>query len=253
MQVDSSRGRGEALGEISFFFRLRHTHTAVVGRSAATLFKLRYDDYLQLAATYADDAEQVLAAVIAKVEAAGGAGGSKASGETDLTAIAATVDDTPENAVVAAGANSRSAQQRVGDAIRRKARQEVAAFLQSAADKQVAAVLATLAAKKVHVNIADAHGRAALHVAASCGHTDLARELLEHGASPAMWCVAPSCSATCLHLCWLYRLASKVCCGHTVWLTQTADQQCNVCCLPACFGKPLCLACCLQLQMLLSK
>ena len=49
---------------MSFFLRLRHFTSAIVGKAAATLFRLSHDDYAQLAATYVDDAGALASFVI---------------------------------------------------------------------------------------------------------------------------------------------------------------------------------------------
>lgn len=56
------------MGELSFFFRLRHLHTACVGRTMATVFMLPYNDYKQLAATYIDDDAAVLVSLANSVQ-----------------------------------------------------------------------------------------------------------------------------------------------------------------------------------------
>lgn len=68
LQVTETRSRGDLVGELSFFFRLRHLHTACVGRTMATVFMLPYNDYKQLAATYVDDDTAILVSLANSVQ-----------------------------------------------------------------------------------------------------------------------------------------------------------------------------------------
>jgi hypothetical protein len=67
------------LGDVAFFFRLRHLYTAVVADTSSTLFMLTRDDYEQLCASYVDDAEKAMEAMISAVEGNGKAGKSQSS------------------------------------------------------------------------------------------------------------------------------------------------------------------------------
>jgi hypothetical protein len=77
--VAETRGKGQVLGDVAFFFRLRHLHTAVVADSSSTLFTLAHDDYEQLCATYVDDAAKAMEAMISVVDDSGKAGKSQGS------------------------------------------------------------------------------------------------------------------------------------------------------------------------------
>ena len=78
-QVQETRGKGELLGEASFFFRLRHINTAVVAEGSTMLFVLSYDDYQQLSSAYVTDAAAVMEIIIDLVNDSGKAGKSQGS------------------------------------------------------------------------------------------------------------------------------------------------------------------------------
>ena len=79
LQVQETRGKGDLLGEASFFFRLRHINTAVVAEGSTMLFVLSYDDYQQLSSAYVSDAAAVMDIIIDLVNDAGKAGKSQGS------------------------------------------------------------------------------------------------------------------------------------------------------------------------------
>lgn len=79
VQVQETRGKGELLGEASFFFRLRHINTAVVAEGSTMLFVLSYDDYQQLSSAYVSDAAAVMDIIIDLVNDSGKAGKSQGS------------------------------------------------------------------------------------------------------------------------------------------------------------------------------
>jgi hypothetical protein len=88
--VQETRGKGELLGEASFFFRLRHINTAVVAEGSAMLFMLTYDDYQQLSSAYVDDAAAVMDTIINLVNDSGKAGKSQGSASSGGTGNEAT-------------------------------------------------------------------------------------------------------------------------------------------------------------------
>lgn len=77
--MQETRGKGELLGEASFFFRLRHINTAVVAEGSTMLFVLSYDDYQQLSSAYVTDAAAVMEIIIDLVNDSGKAGKSQGS------------------------------------------------------------------------------------------------------------------------------------------------------------------------------
>jgi hypothetical protein len=79
VQVQETRGKGDLLGEASFFFRLRHINTAVVAEGSTMLFVLSYDDYQQLSSAYVNDAAAVMDIIIDQVNDSGRAGKSQGS------------------------------------------------------------------------------------------------------------------------------------------------------------------------------
>ena len=79
LQVQETRGKGDLLGEASFFFRLRHINTAVVAEGSTMLFVLSYDDYQQLSSAYVSDAAAVMDIIIDLVNDSGKAGKSQGS------------------------------------------------------------------------------------------------------------------------------------------------------------------------------
>jgi hypothetical protein len=166
LQLDSVRGKSELLAEISFFFRLRHLYTAIVGKVSTTLFKLTIEDYQQLSATYVDDADIAINQVINSLEAASGAAGkSQTSVETTPTA---------DNL-----SNASSVRRTINAAIKRQSVQLVAAFLAFVAENDLEQIDAVLNAGKLHVDDMDDGGRTALHVACSHGHLESVRLLMD--------------------------------------------------------------------------
>ena len=173
MQVDATRSKGEPLGEISFFFRLRHLYTAVVGPSTTTLFKLAYDDYKELAASYVDDAERVIEQMISQVE--GGAQDGKSASASHVSG-----DSILSNPAGVQGNVTAT----ITAAVKRKSSQLVAAFLEAVAENSVARVNAMLESGKVGADDMDENRRTALHIAAGRGHLELCTVLLRnHGAT----------------------------------------------------------------------
>lgn len=167
----SIKSRGEAVGELAFIFRLRHLCSASVGKQIATLFALSVDDYQHLCATYVEDAGKVVEEIIQTVDSTGAAGKSQASANSASSALR----------------SSEQAQRRVDNAIRRQTEQQVIAFIHATAAGDVRTVSRILEAGKVDVDESDHNDRTALHLAASKGHKELVRLLLEcHGASHAL-------------------------------------------------------------------
>jgi hyperpolarization activated cyclic nucleotide-gated potassium channel 4 len=79
---------------------------------------------------------------------------------------------------------SKSAQEKVHDAVRRQIEQYAIAFIDAAAHNDVAFVTRILDSGKVDVDESDYDDRTALHLAASNGHSDMVRLLVErYGAS----------------------------------------------------------------------
>jgi len=173
VQDSTVKARGDLIGEVAFLFRLRHVQSAHIGKATATLFLLSSDDYQHVCASYVDDAAKVVEELIHTVESGSSAGRSQASG----TSMASNALRT-----------SQLAQQRVSEAVQRHTEQYAVAFIDATAKNDVRAVTGNLATGQIDVDeTSDYDQRTALHLAASKGHLDLVRLLLErHGASHAV-------------------------------------------------------------------
>lgn len=101
------------MGEVSFFFRLRHLYTACVGKTRATVFLLPYNDYKQLAATYPDDDATLLASLTDSV------GTGKPQSSVISESMLDTCDEHSQWTVV----------QKVDEAIQRRTQQHVVKLL----------------------------------------------------------------------------------------------------------------------------
>ena len=138
MQNTQVRGKGELLGELPFFFRLRHIYTAQVGKAATTLYVLSHDSYQQVCASYADDSVAVLEVITDTVEKAG-VTKSQSSWNTSLTQDSGAI----ESAV--------KVKQTIDDAIKRLGERHIISFIESASKADVAAVKHALEAASVQV------------------------------------------------------------------------------------------------------
>eukprot|EP00892_Ulva_mutabilis_P004253 jgi/Ulvmu1/219/UM001_0223.1 len=134
--VSETRSRGGTVGELSFFFRLRHLYTACVGKNRATVFVLPYSDYKQLAATYVDDDAAVLAAL---VDSAG-------TGKARSGSISQALVDS------AAQENHAMVMAKVDEAIQRRTEQHIVKLLDATSKNDVQLVQKILDSGKVSVS-----------------------------------------------------------------------------------------------------
>jgi hypothetical protein len=167
MQIDGVRGKGELLAEVSFFFRLRHLYTATVGKASTSLFKLTYEDYQQLSASYVDDADIAITQVISNLEASGGAA-NKSQSSVESTGLSG------DNL-----SNASKVRKTINAAIKRQSTQMVASFLDFVAENDLTKMEEVLDAGKLGVDDMDDGGRTALHIACSRGHLDAVRLLMD--------------------------------------------------------------------------
>lgn len=139
--------KGDTVGEIAFFFRLRHLTAASLGKAQATLYALSLDDYQQLSATYADDDNKLIEGLTRTVEATGPAGKS----QTSFTA----------NQVASEGVHDAAKVRRTIDAaVRRQTENHVIAFIEAAASNDTRIVSNMLEAGNLDVDQADYGARA---------------------------------------------------------------------------------------------
>ena len=158
-----TRARGDLLGELPFFFRLRHVCTAMVGKAAATLYTISHKAYQQVCATYVDDSAVLIESITGMVERGGNGGKSQSSW---------TPGDVNEG-------SEDKVKQTLEDAIKRQGERHVMTFLSAAASADTSTVKRMLDNEHVHVDAADNDGRTALHMAASNGHTAMVRLLVD--------------------------------------------------------------------------
>lgn len=142
-QVSESRTRGDTVGELSFFFRLRHLYTACVGKNRASVFVLPHNDYKQLAATYVDDDAAVLTAL---VDTAG-------TWKERPDSVSGTLADS------AAEANQASVMHKVDEAIQRRTEQHIVKLLEATANNDVKLVQSMLDTGKASVCLSQAIAR----------------------------------------------------------------------------------------------
>jgi ankyrin repeat protein len=164
VQVLATRAKGETVGEVSFFFRMRHIYTAMVGKATAMLFVLSYDDFKQLAATYVDDHSTLMEALVSLSEANSNPARSAKSAQT--------IDS------MASDGEAR-VRKRVEDAMKRRAEQHIVKFLDAVHRKDMKVLHDMLETGKVDVDESDYDFRTALHIAASNGHKAVLRCLIE--------------------------------------------------------------------------
>jgi hypothetical protein len=127
MQTVAVKRKGDMVGEIAFFFRLRHITAASIGKAQATLFALSHDDYHQLSATYIDDATKLIESLTRTVEAQGPAGKSQAS--SGSKAMSATSDMSMHDAA--------RVRKIIDAAVRRQTENHVITFVEAAANNDV--------------------------------------------------------------------------------------------------------------------
>eukprot|EP00892_Ulva_mutabilis_P004198 jgi/Ulvmu1/214/UM001_0218.1 len=164
--VSETRTKGDSVGELAFFFRMRHMHSACAGRTRSTVFALAYTDYKQIAASYVDDDNTVLEALLDSVD----------SGKSEKSQISgSSVNTIDSNTLQSEGAIRR----KVDKAVRRRAEQNVVKLLNAVATQDVSLMQRMLSSEQVEVNESDYDDRTALHIAASCGHKVIVRALVE--------------------------------------------------------------------------
>lgn len=173
MQNTQVRSKGELLGELPFFFRLRHIYTAQVGKAASTLYVLSHDSYQQVCASYADDSVAVLEVITDTVEKAG-VTKSQSSWNTSLTqvrllramrlqacgapggcpcATAATQERDARTQDSGAIESAAKVKQTIDDAIKRLGERHIISFIESASQADVAAVKHALEAGSVQARV----------------------------------------------------------------------------------------------------
>ncbi|KAL3159544.1 hypothetical protein ABBQ38_009960 [Trebouxia sp. C0009 RCD-2024] len=151
--VESSRSAGQVVGEMGFFFGMRHiTHARAHSRRPTTLFALQKADYSQLVKLYPDQEEQITRNILASWQVQ---------------------------------RSMHSEVKKVLEVAKRKKRNErVVRLVDAAATGNVAEVNFMLSGNDVEVDDGDYHQRTALHLAASNGHIAMVRHLvLIHGAN----------------------------------------------------------------------
>lgn len=131
LQVTETRSKGDVIGELAFFFRLRHLHTACVGRIRATVFMLPYHDYKQLAATYTEDDATVLSSLANSVDSLGS---KEAQGRTEAHDPHQSLMANRQGLVI----------QKVEDAVQSREEQLVVKLLHAVAASNVQLVQQTL-------------------------------------------------------------------------------------------------------------
>jgi hypothetical protein len=160
------RSKGELLGEIPFFFRLRHIFTAQVGKAAAVLFVLSLDAYQQVCKSYADDSVRVLEVITNMVERSG-VTKWQSSWNTSLTQDCGAIE------------SAAKVKQTIDDAIKRLGERHVISFVEACSQGNIAAAKHALETGSVQVDAGDYDARTALHLACSNGHLSVAKFLVD--------------------------------------------------------------------------
>ncbi|KAK9811376.1 hypothetical protein WJX72_002779 [[Myrmecia] bisecta] len=151
--VESLRSAGQVVGEMGFFFGMRHiTHARVPSSCPVTLFALRKADYSQLVKLYPDQEEQITKNILQGWDVQ---------------------------------RSMHSEVKRVLEVAKKKKRNErVVRLVDAAARGDIDEVNFMLGNNDVEVDDGDYHQRTALHLAASNGHIAMVRHLvLVHGAN----------------------------------------------------------------------
>jgi ankyrin repeat protein len=160
------RSKGELLGEIPFFFRLRHIFTAQVGKLSAVLYVLSLDAYQQVCKSYTDDNTRVLEVVTGMVERSG-VTKSQSSWNTALQQDCGAIE------------SAAKVKQTIDDAIKRLGERNVVSFVEVCSHGNIAAAKQALETGSLHVDVGDYDLRTALHLACSNGYLPIVKLLVE--------------------------------------------------------------------------
>lgn len=136
--VQETRTKGDTVGELAFFFRLRHIHSACVGKTKAAVFALAYTDYKQLAATYVEDDDYVLEALVESVD----------SGKADKSQFSTSSFNTVDSIALQ---NEGAVWRKVDQAVRRRTEQNVVKLLEAVANRDLELVQRLLKSERVEV------------------------------------------------------------------------------------------------------
>ena len=141
----------------------RHLYSAVVGKSSSTLFKMSWDDYQQISATYVDDSSRAVEQVIANLDDSGNVDKSQSS----------------MNSATSVGEGNQKVKSTIEEAVKRQNSESTIAMLDSVAEGDIDKVNSMLQSGKVSVDDADYDSRTALHIACSLNKLEIAKLLLE--------------------------------------------------------------------------
>lgn len=138
LQVRETRTKGDTVGEVAFFFRLRHLNSACAGKTQSTVFALVYTDYQQIAASYVDDDNKVLEALLDWVD----------SGKSEKSQYSSSSFNTLDSAAMQSGGAMR---RKVDQAVSRRTEQNVVKLLNAVATQDARLVQHMLSSEQVEV------------------------------------------------------------------------------------------------------
>ena len=152
--------------QLSFFLQLRHITSAQVGKGKATLFVLSYDDYIQLCRSYTADANLVIETIVGRIISSDKQDPEEKSVHSEMT------KNTKQ------AANTKAAK-RIHQAIQRQTQINTAKLLDAAVKNDVGTAKQLLNSGIVSAQDTASDGRAALHIASTCGHVEMVSHLLD--------------------------------------------------------------------------
>ena len=155
--------------QLSFFLQLRHITGAQVGKGRATLFVLSYDDYIQLSRSYTADASLVIETIVGKIISGDKQDPEEKSMHSEATKL------THQSAA----AGDTKASNRIDQAIQRQTQINIAKLMDAVVKNDVDTAKQLLYSGTVSAEDTASDGRSALHIACTCGHTQMVVQLMD--------------------------------------------------------------------------
>lgn len=169
--VEATKNPGELVGELSFFFGIRQNFSARSPASAAcTVFTMLRADYSQVVKLFPDEDEKVTRAALGDSDTLGGGGPDKG----DNKSVATSFKDN--------GGDDIDRVRKVLDLAKKKKHNERVVGMVAAAHKgNLEDVKRALQNSDLTTNDGDYDKRTAIHLAASEGHLEVVKWLVEEG------------------------------------------------------------------------